>query len=126
MTNSDKFKEIFGLYATEVWAMPEKDFLEWLNAVCECERDNHGWHPFRQEQDPETGLWKFVDPPADRQHILITVNISSHEPVQEDYWYEDVYGYLDSGYTPCAEAIAWKEWPEPYAPDTESGGGGEK
>lgn len=123
MKNSDKFQEIFGLYATEVWAMPEEDFLEWLNAVCDTyERDHHGWHPFRQEQDPETGLWKIVDPPADWQHILITVNMSGHEPVQEDYWYGDVYGYLDSGYTPCAEAIAWMALPEPYVPDTESGG----
>ena len=32
MTNADKFKSIFGLYATELWAKPEKDFLEWLNA----------------------------------------------------------------------------------------------
>ena len=75
------------------------------------------WHPFRQEKDPETGLWKFVDPPEDGQHILITVNMPGHEPVQEDHWYEDVYCYLDSGYTPCAEAIAWKEWPDPYVPD---------
>jgi len=32
MTNADKFKRTFGLYATEVWAMPEQDFLEWLNS----------------------------------------------------------------------------------------------
>lgn len=115
MTNSDKFKEIFGLYATEVWAMPEKDFLKWLNAVCDAyERDNHGWHSFGQEQNPESGLWEFVDPPENKQHILITVNMPGHEPVQEDYWFEDVYGYLSSGYTPCAEAIAWKAWPKPY------------
>ena len=31
MTNGERFKDLFGLYATEVWAMPEKDFLEWLN-----------------------------------------------------------------------------------------------
>ena len=31
MTNADKFKGIFGLYATEIWAKPEKEFLEWLN-----------------------------------------------------------------------------------------------
>lgn len=35
MTNADKFKSIFGLYATELWAKPEKDFLEWLNADAE-------------------------------------------------------------------------------------------
>lgn len=35
MTNADKFKSIFGLYATELWAKSEKDFLEWLNADAE-------------------------------------------------------------------------------------------
>jgi len=32
MTNAEKFKHLFGIYATELWAMPENDFLEWLNA----------------------------------------------------------------------------------------------
>lgn len=31
MTNATKFKEVFGVYATETWAMPEADFLRWLN-----------------------------------------------------------------------------------------------
>lgn len=32
MTNGEKFKALFGLYATELWAKPEKEFLEWINA----------------------------------------------------------------------------------------------
>ena len=31
MTNADIFKKVFGLYATELWSKPEKEFLEWLN-----------------------------------------------------------------------------------------------
>lgn len=31
MTNADKFEQLFGIYATELWAMPESDFLKWLN-----------------------------------------------------------------------------------------------
>ena len=31
MTNADKFKDIFGLYAFELWSFSEKEFLEWLN-----------------------------------------------------------------------------------------------
>lgn len=30
-TNADLFKQIFGIYATEVWSMNETDFLKWLN-----------------------------------------------------------------------------------------------
>ena len=32
MTNAEKFKSLFGIYATELWAMPEAEFLKWLNA----------------------------------------------------------------------------------------------
>ena len=31
MRNAEKFKEIFGLYSTELWAKPEKKFLQWAN-----------------------------------------------------------------------------------------------
>ena len=31
MTNSEKFKDVFGLYATELWAMQQEDFLNWIN-----------------------------------------------------------------------------------------------
>lgn len=32
LNNSEKFKDVFGLYATELWAMPHEDFLRWINA----------------------------------------------------------------------------------------------
>lgn len=35
MTNADLFKKVFGRYATEIWAMPENNYLEWLNAPFE-------------------------------------------------------------------------------------------
>ena len=31
MNNADKFKKVFGMYATELWAMPEEKFVKWLN-----------------------------------------------------------------------------------------------
>ena len=31
MTNAEKFYKSFGMYATELWAMPEEMFLKWLN-----------------------------------------------------------------------------------------------
>ena len=31
MKNADKFKGIFGIYASELWAKSEKEFLVWLN-----------------------------------------------------------------------------------------------
>ena len=31
MKNADLFKQIFNIYATELWSMSEAEFLEWLN-----------------------------------------------------------------------------------------------
>lgn len=39
MTNAEKFQQIFNLYATELWALPEKDFLEWLNTEIQPEKE---------------------------------------------------------------------------------------
>lgn len=35
MNNAEKFKSIFGLYATELWVMSEESFLSWLNSEYE-------------------------------------------------------------------------------------------
>ena len=32
MKVADRFKQIFGVYATEIWALPEDQFLDWLNS----------------------------------------------------------------------------------------------
>ena len=45
MEAAEKFKEVFGIYATELWAMPEKEFLNWLNTE----------HP-----DIKIGKWDFI------------------------------------------------------------------
>lgn len=31
MTNAETFYQQFGIYATELWSMPETEFLHWLN-----------------------------------------------------------------------------------------------
>lgn len=44
MTNSERFRNIFGVYATEIWALPEEEFLQWLNS-----------------EEQKTGKWIEVD-----------------------------------------------------------------
>jgi hypothetical protein len=39
MNNAEKFKTVFGLYATELWSMSEESFLSWLNSEYECKDD---------------------------------------------------------------------------------------
>ena len=43
MTNAEKFKQIFGLYATELWGKPMKDFFEWLNTEAQSEQNYGEW-----------------------------------------------------------------------------------
>lgn len=42
MNNAVMFKQIFDLYASELWAMSEKDFLAWLNAERDVPDTNVG------------------------------------------------------------------------------------
>ena len=43
MNNAEKFQQIFGLYAEELWAKPVEDFLEWLNAKAQSEQNYGEW-----------------------------------------------------------------------------------
>lgn len=44
MTNAEKFKFNFGLYATELWAMSEESFLSWLNSAYEKKGKKGKWN----------------------------------------------------------------------------------
>lgn len=48
MNNAEKFKKVFGMYATELWAMPEEKFVKWLN------EEVHTNTISQQEQDEQT------------------------------------------------------------------------
>jgi hypothetical protein len=37
MNNAEKFREVFGMFATEVWSMPEDAFLKWLKSDTKSE-----------------------------------------------------------------------------------------
>lgn len=41
MTNAEAFLYDFGIYATELWSMPEAQFLEWLNTETNKERPTY-------------------------------------------------------------------------------------
>ena len=43
MINAEKFKNIFGIYATELWSMPAKEFLKWLNAEESIQQNTSVW-----------------------------------------------------------------------------------
>lgn len=74
------------------------------------------WIPFEQKLNKETMLYELSSPlPEEKQHILVSIDMEGHEPVQDDYFYYDGgVCYLDSGYGIVEEAVAWMPLPEPY------------
>ena len=79
MKNAEKLREIFGIYATEMWVMPESEFLEWLNS-------------------------EYNDQP-----LLINEERKMSDPVNNSRWIygEDVDG--NDGYfcEECGEHVKW-------------------
>lgn len=104
MTNADKFKHLFGIYATELWAMPESDFLEWLNA---------------DAQDMPTGKWIPCSErlPDNDDFVIVTI---LDERGDTPYRYSDFGWYFDRAKCWIIDAeertdvIAWMPLPTPY------------
>ena len=126
MKNADKFKSVFGLYATELWAMPEGEFLKWLNS--ESTETEQRWIPVKWHDctDEEREKYGFSDDiavvsdnvmPDDNQKILVT---TSHGYVEKDVCYIDDGFSLDSGYDWVDDIIAWMPLPEPYREEGDS------
>ena len=104
MTNAAKFKQVFGFYATELWAKPEKEFLEWLNAEpdddwIECSErlpDQYGNYLISIDGDePDIGT---INPNNKRGWSLCDAN--------GFYWAIDKK----------LNVTAWKPLPTPYKP----------
>lgn len=58
MTNAEKFQKVFGYYATEMWAKPEKEFFEWINSeAIELEQEpvKHGAKMDKEREYAERG-----------------------------------------------------------------------
>ena len=101
MNNAEKFKSLFGIYATELWAMPEEKFLEWLNA--ETERD--GWVPVT-ERLPEFG-----------KTVLITNdkgNVSYGRFRGVEFWKDEGDAFWTWKKNTIEHVIAWRPLPKPY------------
>lgn len=58
MTNAEKFQKVFGYYVTEMWAKPEKEFLEWVIAEAleheqNCVKCKHYFHCCNVDEEYE-------------------------------------------------------------------------
>ena len=109
MTNAEKFKQLFGIYATELWAMPEEKFLEWLNAEALEMQEQDRWTPCKEKM------------PAKPFGCFVTV-MDTNPITQEEFenilpyfvgWDGEQWNGADGEQIPC-EVLAWRPLPEPY------------
>ena len=102
MTNADKFKFIFGIYATELWAKSEEEFLEWLNSETEPEQKNGKWI-LLSEKIPEMDERVLVIDNGYEYHVWDCMSNRGDE-----YFWEDEEGLYHNKY----EVVAWLPFPE--------------
>ena len=110
MNNAEKFKQLFGIYATELWAMPEEKFLEWLNAEAP-EQDR--WIPVT-ERLPETD--------RDKWHTEFIVTTEDGKVLSMDWENtivrnKPVSRWIWRGRLAPWRVIAWRPLPAPYQED---------
>lgn len=98
MNNAEKFKQMFGFYATEMWAKSEQEFLDWINA--EYVQENR-WTPC-SERLPKNGRY------------LVTGRIIrdwyESDKIVTSAFYDGEF-WTDNG---DIQAEAWMQLPEPY------------
>ena len=109
MNNAEKFKQLFGIYATELWAMPEEKFLEWLNAEALEKQEQDRWIPITEQM------------PEENDFVLVTV---SGEDVRGCEWKDSMALAVWTNQWNLVNAnlvsyriSAWRPLPELYTED---------
>ena len=107
MNNAEKFKQLFGIYATELWAMPEEKFLEWLNTEALEKQEQDRWRPCNEK------------PEYDFQNVLVRWR-DKRKGCEKDYYIFEGYvvrgiwcGLFKDADISDFEPIEWKPL-EPY------------
>ena len=97
MTNAELFKKTFGMYATELWSMPEEDFLQWLNT----------------ETVTEVSQWILCEERLPKTTGVYLCTVGDYEGPTEMTWECGVW-LSRYGTDHTKDVTAWMPLPEPY------------
>ena len=116
MTNAEKFKQLFGIYATELWAMPEEKFLEWLNAEAPEKQEQYRWIPVteRLPKEKDAGILKKLGTDKRSDYVLATVEVKGERMTVTACTYDGKWDWNMKYAFPDYKVIAWRPLPEPY------------
>ena len=103
MTNAEKFKQLFGIYATELWAMSEEDFLKWLNT----EAETKDWTSCNEGLPKIAGEYLVTYHPCQWDRVDSKIKVGFDSFRGKTTWAKNKY----------QKVVAWKEKPEPYLGD---------
>ena len=119
MNNAEKFKQLFGIYATELWAMPEEKFLEWLNTEALEKQEQDRWVPVTERL------------PEEDEDVLVTVHFLGLKQTHPNGWndhikpsfYVDIAKHYSGEWCSASDeykvarsrhiVTAWRPLPEP-------------
>lgn len=116
MTNAEKFKQAFGIYATELWSMPEEGFLAWLNAEAKTE----DWIPCSERLPKSDGKYLVTEQfsnvfPPEVNVLCFATDLSKVKRYVFEKGESGFYRYDDEwGYVKVNNVTAWREKAEPY------------
>ena len=116
MNNAEKFKSLFGIYATELWAMPEEEFLEWLNAEALEKQEQDRWIPVteRLPEEKDAGILKKLGINKRSDYVLATVVVKGERMTVTARTYDGKWNWDMKYAFPDYKIIAWRPLPEPY------------
>lgn len=105
MTNAAKFNEVFRLFASEIWAMREPDFLLWLKEEYSGkERKTGKWIPVKERLPEKSGTYLVYvrDEHIDRTNEYMSV-----------VYFSKFTGEFSTA-SKWHKVLAWIPSPEPY------------
>ena len=113
MTNAEKFKQIFGIYATELWAMSEEEFLAWLNTEAKTE----DWIPCSErlpKEDDYKPCYGYDDGAVWWLNDIGMMGLGWYYTSTENWAFYDEITHVEGI---VGNVIAWCPLPEPFHGD---------
>lgn len=108
MTNAALFRQMFGIYSSELWVMSEKEFTDWLCADTYLDAHFQKWIPCSKGYKPEPDERCLVTLEGFAETVIAIMEFN------EDCWVDD-----NGMRYPLDMVTAWMPLPDEYKEEHE-------